>query len=393
MPPFSLHNGPSRSGPAPGSSAFSSFARLAAALTLVTAATFAPATLEAQAPTDSATPNAYSEDASAAIAAASAAYPTKRVGGFADVEFGGMGDPDGMRFKLGKLVLHASAELSPYWSFFAELTVGTGGVGSAKAERILIRYDYSEYLTFTAGRYHQPILYWNRTFHHGTWLQTTASRPEIIAFGGKLLPVHSIGVAIEGAVPGMSALGMRYHLAATGGDADHSHGATEAKEVHERLEIAYTGVLTARPEAIDGLQIGVAGYMDGGHIHAGQPGSELTVSGHVVLDREEPELIAEALHVRHTRGNQTFVSNAAYAQVAWRIRQLEGRFKPYYRFEWSRLAANDIGLIGLKSHDIHTVGLRTDLYTMVALKTEYRNNQPVGGNQSHGGFVQLGVAW
>ena len=66
---------------------------------------------------------------------------------------------------------------------------------------MILRFDQSDTLKVSFGRYHTPINYWNTAFHHGQWLQTTIARPEMIQFGGRLLPVHFVGALVEGSVP------------------------------------------------------------------------------------------------------------------------------------------------------------------------------------------------
>ncbi len=66
---------------------------------------------------------------------------------------------------------------------------------------MILRFDQSDRLKVSFGRYHTPINYWNTAFHHGQWLQTTIARPEMIQFGGRLLPVHFVGALVEGSVP------------------------------------------------------------------------------------------------------------------------------------------------------------------------------------------------
>ena len=69
-----------------------------------------------------------------------------------------------------------------------------------EVERSIVRYDYNDNLKVSFGRYHTPINYWNTAFHHGAWLQTTISRPEMVQFGSQFLPVHFIGALLEGKV-------------------------------------------------------------------------------------------------------------------------------------------------------------------------------------------------
>lgn len=50
------------------------------------------------------------------------------------------------------------------------------------------------------GRFHNPIGYWNMQFHHGAFLQSTISRPGIMAFetAGGVIPNHLTGFLWEG---------------------------------------------------------------------------------------------------------------------------------------------------------------------------------------------------
>ena len=48
------------------------------------------------------------------------------------------------------------------------------------------------------GRHHLPLTWWNSTFHHGLWLQTSAARPTIIGYSDAFVPNHAIGMVAEG---------------------------------------------------------------------------------------------------------------------------------------------------------------------------------------------------
>src|SRR5882672_10234371 len=114
-------------------------------------------------------------------------------------------------FEEGQFTLHLSSALSPKVTMFGEVTftaradAGTGSPAAtgfnAEVERVMIRYDANDYFKLSFGRYHTPINYWNTAFHHGQWLQTTISRPEMTQFGGSFIPVHFVGSLVEGVVP------------------------------------------------------------------------------------------------------------------------------------------------------------------------------------------------
>ena len=151
-------------------------------------------------------------------------YPFLKIAGFADVDFsatnlhganGGFGAQTLLNphsgFEEGQFVLHFTSALSSKVTVFSEFSMtarSDAGTGTPPAtgfnvevERLMIRYDLNDYFKLSFGRYHTPINYWNTAFHHGAWLQTTISRPEMTQFGGSFLPVHFVGALVEGSAP------------------------------------------------------------------------------------------------------------------------------------------------------------------------------------------------
>src|SRR3989449_6827443 len=139
-------------------------------------------------------------------------YPSLRLTGFGNIDFAAQNKSEGPRgFNEGQFVLHLASALSPRVNFFGELSFTPrtdAGAGSpavtgfnAEVERAIIRFDHSDRLKVSFGRYHTPINWWNTAFHHGQWLQTTISRPEMVQFGGKFIPVHFVGALVEGSLP------------------------------------------------------------------------------------------------------------------------------------------------------------------------------------------------
>ena len=121
-------------------------------------------------------------------------YPSFRLSGFGDVNFARTKRLEGARnFFEGQLTLHMTSELSPRTTFFGEISftprsdAGTGTPAATgfntEVERMIVRFDHSDQLKVSVGRYHTPINYWNTAFHHGQWLQTSIARPEMVQFG------------------------------------------------------------------------------------------------------------------------------------------------------------------------------------------------------------------
>lgn len=138
-------------------------------------------------------------------------YPFLKISGFGDVDFSATDlkaaaphfqaqslAAGHSGFELGQTTLHLISALSPKVSFFGEITftarsdAGTGTTPApgfnVEVERLIVRYDFNDLFKLSFGRYHTPINYWNTAYHHGQWLQTTISRPEMVQFGGQLHP-------------------------------------------------------------------------------------------------------------------------------------------------------------------------------------------------------------
>jgi len=67
-------------------------------------------------------------------------------------------------------------------------------------ERLYLGYDFHKLFTLRVGRFHSPLGYFTREWHHGLYLMPVIRRPLIIEFEdhGGPLPIHSIGFEAEG---------------------------------------------------------------------------------------------------------------------------------------------------------------------------------------------------
>ena len=115
--------------------------------------------------------------------------PLVRVMGFGDFNYVATDLDRQEGFRLGQLVGHAIVDMDERLAFFGEVSVTARDAGySIEVERAFVRYDFTDAFKVAAGRFHTPVGYWNAAFHHGSWLQTSVSRPEMIKFG---TPLHS----------------------------------------------------------------------------------------------------------------------------------------------------------------------------------------------------------
>jgi hypothetical protein len=308
-------------------------------------------------------------------------FPSLQIRGFGDVDFSATdqrGTTSG--FDLGQFVLHIASPLSKKVTYFGEISfTAQPSQYNVEVERTLIRYDYNDYFKLSFGKYHTPINYWNTAFHHGLWLQTTISRPDMIQFGGRFLPVHFVGLLAEGEIPS-GIVGLNYQAGIGNGRGSIISRAGDSGDVNNNR--AWVVSLFSRPPSIHGLQVGGSFYGD--EITSGilPRTKELISSAHIVLARETPEFLAEFANVHHEvpQTGRTFNSQAYYIQVAYRLPWNDKKWKPYYRFEHIHLPAGE-PVLDFPDTVQSTVGIRYDITEFAAFKAEYRNfergtNQP-----------------
>ena len=88
-------------------------------------------------------------------------------------------------------------------SVLAEIVFEAGGHEERiiDVERYQIKYSPSDSFNVAIGRMHTILGYWNQTYHHGTWFQTTAFRPDVYRFEDEdgVLPIHEVGLRVFGA--------------------------------------------------------------------------------------------------------------------------------------------------------------------------------------------------
>ena len=327
-------------------------------------------------------------------------YPSLRISGFADVNFSAQKRTEGTRgFSEGQFVLHLASALSPRTNVFGELSftprtdAGTGTPAATgfntEVERLIIRFDQSDRLKVSFGRYHTPINWWNTAYHHGQWLQTTISRPEMVQFGGRFIPVHFVGALAEGTLPAKG-----WHVGYQGG-VGNGRGAVisrggDAGDVNNRP--AWLLNAFARPDPLFALQVGGSLYVDRITTTARPEFNERILAGHIVWQREDPELIAEVAQVRHTQiGGPLEASNVAYyIQGAYRLPSAARLWKPYYRFEHIDIDRADVIFAGIPQLDGSTFGVRYDISSYAAIKTEGRiRRRDSGQPRANGWFAQV----
>src|SRR3954452_4119202 len=321
-----------------------------------------------------------------------------RIRGFGDISFhGNTQHGDTTSFSLGQLDLFVTSDVSDKFKFLSEIVFEGGPSNvygtfnsepnsfSVDVERYLLQYSHNDYLNISAGRGHTSIGYYNTTYHHSSWLQTTTGRPFLFDFEdhGGILPIHMVGVSATGEIPSGS-LGLHYVAEVGNGRASRQPIDQEPVQnvVDDHNHKAYNVALFARPEAIHGLQTGVSFYRDLLAPENESKVNESILAAYAVLVRPRYEWLNEALLDRHVLQNTSVSFNTPgfYSQVS---RQF-GSYRPYLRYQYVN-APNDEPIypdVQLRSGP--SAGVRFDASESVALKFQYDytllRNQP-GINQ------------
>ncbi|MFQ5445131.1 MAG: hypothetical protein ACE5EK_11015, partial [Nitrospinales bacterium] len=269
-------------------------------------------------------------------------------------------------FTNGGVDLFITSQISSKLSFLNETVFefGPGGQNILDVERVMLKYDFANWLNVGLGRGHTALGYWNQRFHHGTWLHTTTDRPIIYRFedDGGILPVHFVGLEFSGTLD--FDLGAFSYI----GNVGNGRGAiTDSVQLVEDLndEKQLSFMFTVEPAAIEGLGIGANILYDVIPKNAdvatrNQEINETIVGTHLFYIDELVELIMEVQYIHHELGfNKDHYG--AYAQFALTF----GDIKPYYRFDALRIDEGDPffdGLAEVEDSDLHTFGVRYDWF-------------------------------
>lgn len=323
--------------------------------------------------------------------------------GFADIDYVETDRPIDDGFFLGQLVGHVAAGLSDHVTFFSEVSAtARQDEYRIEVERLILRYDFSDALKVSGGRYHTPINYWNTAFHHGLWLQTTVNRPQMIRFGTRFQPVHFVGLQVEGSFPA-TPLGVGYSVGLGNGRSEDIARAGDPGDVNNHR--AWLGQIYAQPPTLFGLQAGAAFYMD--RITSSGDGipqddipadefDERIFSAHLAWLRESPEFIGEYARVFHEPRDEgdDLASDAWYAQLAYRLPGRASDWKPYARYERIDVPDSDPVFVPFDlEYEGGTAGIRYDFTSLAALKIEYRRERFETRDWFNSLYLQLSLAF
>jgi hypothetical protein len=302
--------------------------------------------------------------------------PRLNLRGFLDVGFN-IGSTDNERddtFTLGQFNLLLTSKLTDRAYFLAE-TYFTNPDNNTQAymlTRANIQYSISRLVNLRVGQVHTSVGYWNQIYHHGSFVQTTVSRPEIFRYDRAYLPIHSVGVELFGGLEG-GAFDLSYTVGVFNGRGKVPPAVNRVNDDNDEKALAV--LINLSPHVVDGLTVGITFYNDTippnpDVVTRTESIGERILGGAVVYKPNRLELLAEVFNIYHDdhTSDQVFDSMGWYAQAAYVVKSVT----PYYRFDVLSFGGPDpyYSPNVLDVHK-HTLGARWDFLPWNALKVEY----------------------
>lgn len=323
------------------------------------------------------------------------------LGAFGDVSYvssDAAGDAD--NFALGGLDLYTMQKIDDRTQAFFEVVYEHDGEGFVlDVERYWLAREFSPAFRLGAGRFHAPLGYWNRNYHHGILIQDTVSRPAFLDFEDgedAILPMHVIGLMATGRLDG----GFAYEAAiANSTSIDTSVSPATAREIllanTEDLsdDKSLFARLTYEASALP-LDLGLF-VMRNNVIEAAAAGSYAPAAGE---DLVQQDLLG--LDLRYRRGpfnllaefyrldseaqagvgdGRSHTADAYYVQLGYRFAE---PWKVTYRYESLDFDSADeyFNILGIARPETYNVlALRRELDESNALMLEVRTEDPDGG--------------
>jgi len=253
-------------------------------------------------------------------------------------------------------------------------------------ERLKLGYEFSPGTVAWAGRVHNPLGYWITQYHHGSYLQTSISRPEVARFEdeGGLFPNHITGLLLDTThTTGNRAFDFSLLAGAgpelrSGNNSElQSFDLLDASSSKHKLNI--TGRFAYRPDSASGNQVGLfASYVKIPVTKSVYDTLELTTAGVFSSWQLADLTLTGALYLVRdelSNGGETDDGNFASGYLQADYLALEV-WTPYTRLEQSFGDDND-SYIELMTKFIpkrQLLGMRWDFTPRQALKLEYSRN-------------------
>jgi hypothetical protein len=279
----------------------------------------------------------------------------------------------------GDVDLFLTSRLTNDMSILGEITFSQNNDGefNPDVERLLLKYSPDDYLKTSAGRFHTATSYYNETFHHGLWLQTTIDRPLVVEFSdhGGLIPSQAVGSSVTGRIPS-GKLGLNYIFEyGTPNGTRPQVNTPDAAEIVSNNGNETTAGLFVRPDWLQGMEIGGSFYHDRispafADVPSGLHFGQSIVSAHAVYVTPRFEFLNEGflLQQKLEKTGQRFNTPAFYSQIS---KKFGSYWRPYFRYQYANASTGSPIFPDINKRHGPSGGMRFDLNDYVALKIQF----------------------
>jgi len=322
----------------------------------------------------------------------------------------------GNTFTQGGIDLYLTKSLDPKTTILAEIVFEISPANEAilDPERIWIQHEINSWFMVKAGRVHTALGYWNETFHHGSWLQTSATRPTIFSFedDAGILPVHSIGLEFRG--KGKMGIGNLGYIANIGNGRGINADPPQTGKDYDDNKSANILVYYELPNT-NYLRFGFVYYKDKlsttsefvsdpdqPNVKTARAGMDETITGaHIIWRPGNTEVIFEGFIIDHAIDTATVTAlaekdtslNAMYVQVSHKLND----YTPYVRYETlSGDSSADDTYLGVKAkteNKTTVAGVRYDLTYTSAVTLEMTMVEKMVASTVTEDSSSLGLKW
>jgi hypothetical protein len=275
-------------------------------------------------------------------------------------------------FTIGDLDLFTNTRISDHWSVLGELLITSdfSNEFGAELDRLMFTYKHNDYLKVSFGKFNTALGYYGNAFHRAQYFQTAIGRPIMYSDedNGGILPTHSVGVTATGKIPSGS-MGLAWVAEVSNGRSASNPEVPIQNFVDENNGKAVNFAVYARPEWAHGLQSGFSMYRDTMHPVDMGDINQTILTAHIAYIGSRLEWLNEASMVRHAvpADNKVFRAYTSYTQLGW----LFGKTRPYVRFDYQNVAADDPVLGHLGRQSGLSFGVTRHISNYVALKLQY----------------------
>jgi hypothetical protein len=321
------------------------------------------------------------------------------IGGFGDFETHGSSDDERDRLSFLQVDLFATVTLSPRWSALTEVVAAaelqdrdpSGEVIDMDLERLIVACSVSDAFHLEIGQTHTGIIRWNEREHRSRFLQTPIAVPAIARRpqDDGVWPSRFVGVWASGRLSGP--LGLSY---GAGVGAGSGKSRDELPIFGDDRSAAVLLSLSMAPDALPGLEVGVAAYSQRLHDRA-EPLRERDVTFSASYVNNGTEVRAEWARMTH-RGTRTGIKHETTGYYALASKRLSGRFeraRPYILIDRLRLAEGETYFGEATDENAWAAGLRYDVTKRWTVKGEVRSQRGLHDDREKVLGLQIGLAF